>query len=161
MKTTLYMLVTGILLLSFSCKKENDFSNIPFLKYVGHEFKVKDEQRFIEVHLYFNDRDGNIGLEPQDTMPPFNLGSKYYNNLWATGYLIGNSVPTDTFPGFDGRIPNLTPAGQNKALEGDIYYDMPIDGIPVGDTMRFDFILIDRDLNKSEEVQTPHIRIEQ
>ncbi|MCH8545536.1 MAG: hypothetical protein LAT54_02280 [Cryomorphaceae bacterium] len=144
-----------------SCENDNDFSDVPFLEYVSHEFKVKDEQRFIEMKLYFNDRDGNIGLEPWDTAAPFNQGSEYFNNLWVTAYLIRDGAPSDTFFGFDGRIPNLTPEGQNKSLEGNIFYDMPIDGLAIGDTMIYDFILVDRDLNKSDTATTPPIRIEQ
>lgn len=144
-----------------SCESDNDFSDIPFLEYVSHEFKVKDEQRFIEMKLYFNDRDGNIGLEPWDTLPPFDRNSEYFNNLWVTAYLIRNGVPNDTFLGFDGRIPNLTPEGQNKSLEGHIFYDMPVEGLAIGDTMIYDFILIDRDLNRSDTAKTPPIRIEQ
>lgn len=143
-----------------SCESDNDFSDIPFLEYVSHEFKVKDEQRFIEMKLYFNDRDGNIGLEPWDTVAPFNQGSIYFNNLWVTAYLVRNGIPTDTFPGFDGRIPNLTPEGQNKSLEGHIFYDIRIEPTALGDTVLFDFVLVDRDLNRSDTAKTPPIRIE-
>jgi hypothetical protein len=153
-----FALIVGLLIV-FSCEKENDFSEIPFLKFVGHEFTEKDGQRFIRVELYFNDRDGDIGLNDGDTLPPFNLGSEYFNNLWVTGFLVVNGIFRDTFPGFDGRIPDLTPQGQNKSLEGSIFYDLPTDGLAVGDSMAYEFILIDRALNRSDAVLSPVIRI--
>ncbi|MCC5918909.1 MAG: hypothetical protein JJU02_16450 [Cryomorphaceae bacterium] len=149
-----------LFLMSASCEKDNDFSIIPYLEYRGHEFKIKDEQRFIEVELYFNDRDGNIGLEPGDTFPPFNPGSIYYNNLWVTGYLIRDGETADTITGFGGRIPDLTPQGQNKSLEGTIYYDMFVEGFASGDSVEYEFILVDRDTNRSEPARSPRIKIE-
>lgn len=148
-----------MLFIVISCEKENDFSEIPFLEFVGHEFTQKDGQRFIRVELYFNDRDGDIGLNDEDTLSPFNLGSEYFNNLWVTGFLVVNGVFRDTFPGFDGRIPDLTPQGQNKSLEGSIFYTLPTDGLAVGDSMAYEFILIDRALNRSNSVVSPVIRI--
>lgn len=143
-----------------ACAEDNNFSEVPYLEYRGHEFKVQDDQRFIEMKLYFNDRDGNIGLEPEDTASPFNPGNENFNNLWVWAYLIRDGIPSDTFLGFDGRIPNLTPQGQNKSLEGTIYYDMPVEGLAIGDTILYKFQLIDRDLNKSDTAVTPNIRIE-
>lgn len=147
-----------------SCEDDNNFSDIPYLEYRGHEFKVKDEQRFIEMELYFNDRDGNIGLEPEDTLSPFNPGSKYFNNLWVWVYIVRNGVQrsalADTSVSFSGRIPNLTPQGQNKSLEGTIYFDITTEGFAPGDTLLYKFVLLDRDLNRSDTAVTPIIRNE-
>lgn len=155
---SVFALVVGLLTF-VSCEKENDFSEIPFLKFVGHEFTQKDGQRLLRVELYFNDRDGDIGLNDADTLPPFDIGSEYFNNLWVTAFLVVNGVFRDTFPGFDGRIPDLTPQGQNKSLEGSIFYDLPTDALNVGDSIAYEFILIDRALNRSDAVLSPVIRI--
>ncbi|TVQ77433.1 MAG: hypothetical protein EA358_06525 [Flavobacteriales bacterium] len=152
--------IFGLIFVLSGCEKENDFSVIPFLKYVGHEFTLKDGQRFIKVELYFNDRDGDIGLDQGDTLPPFDINSEYFNNLWVKGFSVFNGEIRDTFLGFDGRIPNLTPQGQNKSLEGNIFYELSISAVPPGAVLKYEFILIDRALNRSDPVMTPEITIE-
>ncbi len=147
-----------------SCEDDNNFSDIPFLEYRGHEFKVEQDSRIIEMELYFNDRDGNIGLELEDSLEPFNPGSKYFNNLWVWVYTVRNGVQTaanpDTSIGFSGRIPNLTPEGQNKSLEGTIFYDISASALAPGDTILCEFLLLDRDLNRSDTARSPLIRIQ-
>jgi len=73
-------------------------------------------------------------------------------------------VPSDCSPdtvtlwdtvGYDQRIKYIVQEGKDKTLEGDIevVLNQVLDEFP-NDTIKFKLILIDRDLNKSNEIET-------
>ena len=151
-----------LLTLFFACKKRESFSDIPYLEFRHYELKdsvdaLGNITKLCELHIYFTDGDGDIGLFEQDSIPPFdyNLFVNYYemNN--------GNLQIQNLTPPYHIRIPNLNPTGQNKSLKGDIVWDVvffPQDTINrKSDTIKFEFQLFDRALNKSEWVSSPLI----
>jgi hypothetical protein len=56
------------------------------------------------------------------------------------------------------RIPNITPEGQNKTLEGEIdialYINNPLSSF---DTIKFQAYIFDRALHQSNTIETPEI----
>lgn len=113
--------------------------------------------------ISFTDGDGDIGLDPSNTQPPFDTGSTFYHNMFLEYEELQNGVwvrPTLSIP-FYYRIPNITPVGQNKLLEGEIAVALkpwPVFPAPPGsprDTVRFSVQLVDRALNMSNTDLSP------
>jgi len=117
--------------------------------------------------ISFTDGDGDIGLEPGNLQPPFDTGSTYFHNMFLEYEQLQNGVwvrPTLAIP-FYYRIPNITPTGQNKVLEGEIAVALkpwPVFPAPPGspkDTIRFSVMLVDRALNQSNTEFSPEVII--
>lgn len=166
MKSWKYILL-GILLVAVlpGCLKQGEFPDEPYLEYLS--FTNDPEEPIMKFK--FTDGDGNVGLANRDTMPPFqpsiNPVNLYHWNFWINYYekINGEWVQIELDPSaIYTRIPRLDPEGQNKALEGEVVIDMegwfPLN--PAADTVRYGAILLDRDLNKSNEAFSEEIIIQ-
>ena len=65
-----------MLTLFFACKKREEFSEIPYLEFTKYEIKdsvdaLGNITKLCELHLFFTDGDGDIGLFEEDTIAPF------------------------------------------------------------------------------------------
>lgn len=113
--------------------------------------------------ISFTDGDGDIGLEPFALQPPYDTGSTYYHNMFLEYEKRqgGEWVRPNLAIPFYYRIPNITPTGQNKVLEGDIAVALkpwPVEPAPPGtpnDTIRFTVQIVDRALHSSNVVISP------
>lgn len=160
-----------ILLVASSCKKYEEFPpepQIEFLDFVILRDLQGIDQRGV-LRIGYTDGDGNIGLYDYDTVAPYdyNLFIKYFelqNGVFKEIFLvttthIDDSVVYDTAT-FNGRIPILTPVGKNKAIRGEIedtlFVNNPLSNF---DTIKFEAYIVDRDLNKSNTIETPPIII--
>ena len=125
----------------------------------------------LKIVISFTDGNGDIGLGPDDTTGVFSPNSPYYYNLWVGYYEevkdsfihITQSFPFggDTIK-YNGRIPVITPEGKLKAITGDIEYDIDLgsgtkSGSAGQNAIKFDFILLDKALNKSNKIFSPPI----
>ena len=117
--------------------------------------------------ISFTDGDGDIGLEPSALQPPYDTGSTFYHNMFLEYEELQNGVwvrPALAIP-FYYRIPNITPVGQNKVLEGDIAVALkpwPVFPAPPGtprDTIRFTVQIVDRALHMSNVETSPEVII--
>ena len=138
----------------FACKKNENFSDIPYLEFTGYTIKdsvdaLGNLTKIFELQLYFTDGDGDIGLFDEDTIPPFDY------NLFVNYFEMYNdsSQQINVTPPYHIRIPNLTPTGQNKSLKVDVKYDVDIT-YRNSDTIKFELKLFDRALNESEWVSS-------
>jgi len=155
---------TGIIFY-VSCKKPEKYSPIP---YIENPSLVKilngsgiDDKGILKFS--FTDGDGDIGLAQSDTFPPFNKGSKFYNNMFLTyyekqkGIYIAVPLPLD-IQSSNYRIPVITPDGENKSIKGYIEVELFINNfLSVYDTIAFDVSIADRALNVSNTIRTPDI----
>jgi hypothetical protein len=146
-----------LLTLFFACKKSESFSNIPYLEFTKYELKdsvdaLGNITKLCELHIYFTDGDGDIGLFESDTIPPYdyNLFVNYFEMHQDSLTLI------DVDPPYHIRMPNLTPTGQNKSLKVDLKYDVDVT-YRNSDSIKFELKLFDRALNESEWVSSPLI----
>ena len=118
----------------------------------------------IQVALYFQDGDGDIGLSETDTVLPFNFGSIYFHNLPVT-YLVPDSIgeyselvnPNNNRPygSQHERVPVLTPTSKYKAISGDLIVNLTAN--PIGlrpEKVILEMKLLDRELNVSNTVAT-------
>ena len=142
-----------------SCKKKEEFPVVPEIKF--EEFlKLYDPSLGIYnrgiLKVSFTDGDGDIGLGPDDTVPPY----KY--NLFIHYYEIQNGdtvrvIITDSTD-FYARIPMLTPSGTNKSIKGEIEDTLFMYNFNSQfDTIMFDASILDRQLHKSNVITTPLI----
>lgn len=112
----------------------------------------------------FTDGDGDIGLDPSDDRPPFDTGSTYFHNLFIEYEELrgGEWVKPQLLLPFHYRVPRITPAGQNKTLEGEIAVALKpwpvIPGNPF-DTVRFSAQLVDRSLHTSNVERTGPVKV--
>lgn len=111
------------------------------------------------ITISFTDGDGDIGLDQGDTLAPYNPASLWFHNFFVDIYKkqSGAWVEQELAIPYYYRVPNLTPAGQNKALEGDIAValNQVFFGLAeTGDTMRFEVRLADRALHMSNRVSS-------
>jgi hypothetical protein len=163
-----------LLVATASCRKVKKFSDIPRIEYRSFTRIYNPDLDLYDrgvLHFYFEDGDGDIGLNNGDTLPPYNQSSEYYYNLIITYFEMQNGelkeVPItwynpeteqyDTLT-LSARIPNLTPQGINKAISGEIQDTLFIYNFNSNyDTIKFDAHIFDRALNVSNTISTPLI----
>lgn len=112
----------------------------------------------LEFRFYYEDEDGDIGLDEKDTLGDFAYGANYFYNFFCFLYTLKNdtwvSVPNPFDPTvnlqFHERFPNLTPSGADKRLSGELEIFIPArpNGLEL-DTIKFEMQLVDRALHKS------------
>lgn len=148
------------------------FSTIPFIRFEGFE-QILNQQGKDSIgilKLYFTDGDGDLGLSPSDTFPPFNPGSLFYYNFIIDYFEKQNGtfvkvVVAPPVPGADtitnnSRIPRLEPLGRNRALEGMLMMELFTNNpFSTFDTIKYKAYIIDRALNKSNVIETPELII--
>ena len=143
-----------LLTLFFACKKRESFSDIPYLEFRHYELKdsvdaLGNITKLCELHIYFTDGDGDIGLFNDDTIAPYDY------NLFVNYFEMHNDSlqQINVNPPYHIRMPNLTPTGQNKSLKVDVKYDVNVT-YRNSDTIKFELKLFDRALNESEWVSS-------
>ncbi|MFY7946270.1 MAG: hypothetical protein ACOVQJ_04655 [Bacteroidia bacterium] len=164
-------LIAALFLSGFmSCKADkNKFSPEPFLELKGaYVFNNGlDKDSFVLVELNYRDGDGDVGLNPGDTLPPFGFGQPYYYNLLVWMYEKKNgewikplnplSPDKDTL-NFHERIQNITPSGSVKWIQGNLDLRIPAEPYSLKpDTIRLEIQLLDRSLKRSNIIRTNEI----
>lgn len=150
-----------------SCVDSVKFPPEPFLRYESHELFAKETGPMptypfdrAEVNLYFTDGDGDLGQDASFSGILCRHGDSTTAscNLFIDVWSKRNGV-FDTSYALDARIVDLEPSSQNPTLEGNIIYNVSLAG-RFSDTVRIDFWMYDRSLNKSNIVSTPEIFVD-
>ncbi|MBL7811676.1 MAG: hypothetical protein JNL57_05590 [Bacteroidetes bacterium] len=159
-----------VVLLLCGCRPDkNKFPDEPYLRLLQANVfnNGVDKDSFILLNLYYHDGDGDLGLNPGDTSPPFNAtGTEFFNlHVWMYERKNGQWVkpvnllsPTKDTLNFHERIPRITPTGRSKWVEGNL--DLRIPAEPVGlkpDTVKITVQLTDRARRKSAVAETEAI----
>ena len=126
----------------------------------------------IGMVISYKDGDGDIGLNVEDTFPPYDrmadsqgaITNPYFYNLHVEYLEIKNGVlgpfilpnTTDTFK-VQTRITSLTPDGVHKAIRGTIQYEFSPPLYPGirGDSVILRVKLYDRALHESNVIESP------
>lgn len=159
MKTTVSTYLIWILLivgLFYSCKEKDEYPVIPeiefdqFVKLWNPQLMIYERGVFV---ISFKDGDGDIGLNDSDIEAPydFNLLINYYElqNGDSVRVVISDSNE------FNARVPVLTPLGSIKSISGTIEDTLFMYNYQsTFDTIMFDACLVDRELHKSNVVNT-------
>lgn len=157
-----------------SCQKIDEFPLYPVIKYENFLLELNTTTGITERGVFifsYTDGNGDLGLKPQDTFPPYNRQSPYYYNLIISYFEKINGVfvevpllswdaenqKFDTIT-FNARFPDLTPVAGNLNIKG-IFQDTLYIYNPLSqhDTIKFSAFIYDRALNKSNVIETPPI----
>jgi hypothetical protein len=177
-KLSSFLLPAAIVLILSGCHKFTDtFPTTPAITFKSYSIQKNldsagNPDYKLILTISFTDGDGDIGLNQGDTTGPFAPDKPNYYNLFVGYYEKVNGKFIQMwlnypFPSnghdtiyYNGRIPNITPAGKNKAIKGDIDYNIDLGGgSKTGNDIMFDFILYDRALHKSNKVESPDIAL--
>lgn len=149
----------------WSCRGEDTVSERPELAWVSSEIVSATPERDSLVLLQFRYADGNgdLGLEPRDSLYPFAYGDPFFYNFQVRYWhcIDGRWIaplnplsPADTLV-LSERLPNLTPSGKHKGISGDLTLRIPAKPYGyAGDSVRYECRLVDRALNTSPWVLT-------
>jgi hypothetical protein len=166
------LFLLGIIVVS--CQKFDDFPPEPRIEYQSFLLEFNTQTGITErgvLAISYTDGDGDIGLRPRDTFPPYNFGSKYYYNLiidyyemqfgeWIKVPLVTwnpDKQEYDTLT-FNARMPILTPPSGAQPIKGTIQDTLYIyNPLSEFDTIKFSAYIVDRALNESNTVETPPI----
>jgi hypothetical protein len=161
------------------CKKGEIYPDIPSIEFKSYYFTsdpLDSSTKYIGIIFSYKDGDGDIGLNPEDTLPPYNsvIGpnnvelNPYYNNLRVDYLALKDGefqpviIPNTTDSVIKlARIQNITPDGKHKAIRGDIDYwgteFVPFEG--VSKTIRLRIKIYDRALHQSNTIESPVITL--
>ena len=155
-----------ILILSLfnACKKPVSYPDTPSIKYESFEIidsidALDEEMKYGILLFSFIDGDGDIGLNSDDTVAPFDTSSIYYNNLFITMMEFKNDslkeVKLTTPLNFRIR-PRFESSGQNKTLKGKIKVKLEYNNIFLSkyDTIKYYFYILDRDHHQSNTAES-------
>ncbi len=164
-KNLLRTIIASLLFVTAGCTKHEKYPLEPVIKFYSFEkipnnYKV-DDKGILTVS--FTDGDGDIGLDPQDTFPPFNYGSPYYYNCYIDYYekRKGKFEKVDLPLTNNARIPKVDADVPQRGIRGNIEVELYINNVlSPYDTIKFSIYIIDRALHKSNIVETPEIIID-
>ena len=126
------LLVSTVVLASSSCERNKDYPDEPVITFESVYTKINrsGKDSTLSIDFSFTDGDGNLGLRESDLNPPFDPGNFYHNNFIGKYYKKENGqFVYDSLVQINGRIPFLSSGGNNKALTGDITYDIILVGL--------------------------------
>lgn len=158
--TLIFIFIASIL---GSCLKPKEFPKTPSIEFKDF-VKRGDSADFI---ISFKDGDGDIGLNQADTSGNFAPNQPYYYNLvmYYEYKKVDGSFSKFVLPNGDTltykyRIPNITPTGVNKGIDGDIKVLLSAPYYYPGHTaIKFEAYIYDRALNKSNVIVTSEITV--
>ena len=154
-----------------SCTKEDaGLSEVPSIEFVSIEIEKNTFLKDSVIHITFSyaDGDGDIGLGDEDTLPPFDYNSAYWQNVPVKIFhKQGNNYVELLNPGTNEpfrlpseRIPRISPAGKNKAITGSITVHLPANPLNTQPKeVKYELNLIDRNLNISNTITTPSVTL--
>ena len=144
-----------------ACKKPVQYPEIPEIKFVS--FETLSQTNGLLAY-YFQDGNGDLGLDEADLYPPFDTTSIYYYNFFCDCYEKQNGifVKIDSTEAngvskpfcINARFPRLSKLSK-ESINGELYHKMvPYREESPYDTVKLVFYIVDRALNHSnvEEV---------
>ena len=153
------LLIAGISLFS-GCLKTKSLSPIPEISYNSF-VKGKGDTAILSIN--FKDGDGDIGVNQDDTTNNLFL-IYYYKGLDGNFHRDLNVLIMPDSIMYIFLVPNVTPKGQNKVLEGEIkvkvdppYHDFL--ATPKHTLVKYKIYLLDRAGNKSNVIESEEIPI--
>lgn len=141
-----------------SCVKEKQFPPQPVIEFVKFVSYGNDSA---DCFINFKDGDGDIGILPGDAISADDLKMKYLHKEPGGVFIpVDSSFGTSQFDTlfYSYRVPNITPDGQYKALDGEIKIKLrtaPLFGPHT--LVKFEITLRDRAGHKSNMVSTNEI----
>ena len=160
-KFSIGIIVILLVIATFGCRREPKYSEIPHIEFVSIE-KIDNgtgHDSQAELIIYFQDGDGDIGLNETDREPVFAVDSPYYYNFFIYLYekQQGEWVQLDLPTPLHARIPHLSD-DVPESIEGKLSIVTFINNPnSTYDTVRLSCYLVDRALHHSDTITTPEI----
>lgn len=141
-----------------ACNKLEEYDDRPIILESTYEL----EKNFagldtgLVLRFTYTDGDGNVGLSARDTIPPYdkNVMIDYYEKQGNDFVKILIPGTTDTL-NFNSRIKEF---GVGNPTKAEVSVKINI-GVVIADTVRFDYYILDKALNKSNVVSTGAIAL--
>jgi len=166
MKRRYFFLPVLILFFVFlnACTKEEVFPPEPAITFlsltkIANSGTIDDKGM---LKIFFTDGDGDLGLDTQDTLSPFDKSSIYYYNYFIKFFEKQHGTFVEVNPPivFNSRIPRLATSGNNNSIKGEIDLEVYINNYSSPyDTIRFEASICDRKLHLSNVITTPELVI--
>ena len=152
-----------VLLFLSACFKKQNYPIEPIIS--EPSFVILGDSAVLSFQ--FTDGDGDIGLEDNETAPPYDTGSYYYHNLYldyyekddVNGWQRGIDLAGDSIS-FSYRIEPINIKGKSRGIKGSMDVTINTFQNPFSsqsDTIKFTVKLIDRALNESNVIETLEI----
>ena len=160
-KFSIGIMVIAFALVAAGCRNEPKYSIVPHIEFVSLE-KIDDgtgHDSQAELTIYFQDGDGDIGLDETDRLPVYAVDSPYYYNFFINFYEKqgGEWVLIELPTPLHARVPHLSNSVP-ESIEGKLsivtYINNPFSPY---DTVRLSCWLVDRALHHSDTITTPEI----
>ena len=175
--------IIGLLLLALavcSCQKPVEYPIEPKITYEGFTYLINADSTFSGegiIAFSYTDGDGDLGLDDNDTLPPFGFHDTHYYNMvidylkcvngeFVKMPLLSPHVPTspadtlvlyDTVT-FNARFKRLRDSEEPKAISGTMEYKLTVQNpFSPNDTVKFEIRILDRALHESNVIQTEPI----
>jgi hypothetical protein len=161
-KTAMIIIISFVFITA--CTKHETYSVIPEIEYKSFD-KIPtstgiDNKAYLTIS--FTDGDGDIGLNPEDTFPPYNANSPYYYNFIIDYYELQNDsfVKIDLPLTNNSRIPYVDANLAERGIKGEITIELFFNNImSTSDSIRYEIYIFDRALHKSNVIMTPSIYV--
>lgn len=156
----------GLVLVLGRCQKPIEYSPIPEIEFDSLAWftgvdELENESKQVMLVINIIDGDGNIGLQEADTLGPHHPDSAFYYNMFINLYekKQGEYQQIELAQPHFFRVPYYEPIGLNKTIKAkiEINWSYPLANIEIYDTIRYDAIFYDRDLQGSNLVVSPDI----
>lgn len=181
LKNILFVLL--FLFTFFTCYQKPKFPLAPTIRFekIGNQTAFDTltlaKEDVVTISLFFQDGDGDLGLNQGDTLPPFQefedanrtrINPNFTNYKVEVFEVIGSEEIPFVFPdadklGFNGRFPRLQEEGKANPLEGTLNYRLRFRqnnrNIRPNTLLKFRVRILDRSLNISNEAVTDTVRI--
>ena len=156
-KHKIFLLILLVALSLSACKKPEKYSVIPAIEFVSLE-AYEDAYSGTDVCLTFKfqDGDGDIGLDEDDTRPPYDTSSIYYYNCFITYFekQNGEFVKVELPSTLNMRIPRLSDEAE-ESISGELYLNLFANNpFSPYDTIRYELFIVDRALHHSNTITT-------
>ena len=171
-KFLFYIGFIWLILFAPSCRKHIDYPPEPVIdfQYVLVKDTVENNElanRIVLYQIVFKafDGDNNLGLSDDDTTGDFSMGSEYHNNLFISilNKHNGRFDTVDLPLSLSYRIPKADVVNIYNYYKATIIVDLTFDPAVIQsmlDTFKFSFYVLDRDLSKSNEQETPELTVQ-
>jgi len=159
-KIIIALSVVSMLICAMACDEIETYDPMPRIEFtkvyladtldaLGNEVKLQ------RIHVEVIDGDGNLGLNREDNTEQWSPDSIGYNNLFISVFSKNADKTYQELTGISEnmryRIPYKKPIGQNKYMKAEVIIkvEVPITSLDY-DTIRYEFFVYDREMNKSE-----------
>jgi hypothetical protein len=166
------LMIFAVAIIFSSCKKPETFPIEPSISEIQFN---KYSNSSVSISFRFTDGDGDLGLNEADTVSTYacvpdsagNCTNKFYFNIFLDQYKKINGQweklvdPPSEF-GFYSRFKRISTTGKNKALDGNLEFDISsiyniYFGLSPNDTIKYSFQIVDRQLHESNFLETNEI----